>query len=230
MKINPVMLVPPLAVIAGIGYTIWPYLESLPTPPAVKPSSEVLLPKSLLSLKLPEESARDPFVRGLALVSIAPPSVALPSKSGPLPSSIPSTIPQEKSKRGLEAEGLTLGAVLVGTHRAAIINGKVYSLGETIVPADATRPHWQLARIETYGVILVDRQRRKPIALGFEPAATRADSQAATAAVRPAPTNPDLATLIGQLAGIDLSSLEGVLGPATAPSAPPSEPSKKGQH
>lgn len=221
------MLVPPLAMMAGIGYTVWPYLESSPTPPAVEKKPEILLPKNLLSLKLPEQSERDPFVRGTGLSSIASPSDGLATTPGSLTTSKSSTIAQEKAKLDLEAEGLTLGAVLVGNHRAAIINGKIYSLGATIAPKAANGPYWQLARIETYGVILLDRKRRKPIALGFAPAATRLDSQAASS---PAASNPALTTLIGQLAGIDLSSLEGVLGQATAPSTKPSEPSKKGQH
>lgn len=175
-------LAPLAGFVAAVVYCAWPYLFPSPRP---VPKASLLPRMESASLKpaIDPASDRDPFARVRPDAATKPPAapapaparhVALASNLGPNPKATASAPaargPDERKavQPASIADGLKLGATMVGgARRAAIINGKVYSQGETIVVSEGFPSSWTLSRVERDGVALVPRSGGRTVNLAF---------------------------------------------------------------
>jgi hypothetical protein len=136
---------PMIAAISAIGYCVWPFLDAgeQPEPKRNKPPA---LEAPLLGPKMLEPSERNPFLAA-SKVDLLPPDRTALADSG-------DTAPSERAPGSIKS-GWVLGATLIhGNRRAAVIDGRVYLLGERLKVSGHPEQVVQLTRVERDAVRL----------------------------------------------------------------------------
>ncbi len=142
--------------LAAVAYAVWPTVSDALWPPAPPPAERVPeLASSLLAPKLPSPPLRDPFSG--KLITQRRPAAAPKSDLAKKPAGRPA---QEAAKAARQAGAKSAGAIasakaretlrgftlqatsIVGDQRMAVINGRVYAVGEGLRVArrDAATP------------------------------------------------------------------------------------------
>jgi hypothetical protein len=141
MAISATTLAPRLIALAVVGYCVWPSLtafvsETASPPPAKLPAVET----SLLSPKMPPQPARDPFQVGV-VAPTAPPSKSPKAGEGVAASGPASAAGNVAVKPVNPLDGLSLdGTCIVGAHRLAVINGRLYAAREMLPASNSATP------------------------------------------------------------------------------------------
>ncbi|AGA30579.1 hypothetical protein [Singulisphaera acidiphila] len=202
--------VPLISAVAVVGWCVWPYLDS----PTILEPAQSEAPESesrLFNLSLKPASDRNPFV---SLDGSGAEPVERP-QSGGKPRSVTVQQPSKGAAQGGNASAANdanteesqhkwnLGATLVhGRRRAAVINGRVYLLGEMVAAASPESQPARLNRVERDLVYLQIKDRPRPIVLAYANVAS--PQVPSRPAPQPATTDAAAANLE---AGTDLSRL-----------------------
>lgn len=206
MNVDRANLVPLAIFVCGVGYTLWPNSESS-AGPAAATEPAVTLKETWFNPKLEQPAERDPFA-ARAEASPAPVKTA-DRKAKPVPADAPLAVVPGASL------GLKLTSVIVGARPAAVIDGRVYSLGDDVRSNEKAAERWRVVRIEADRVDLSDFRNRRATTLKFvEPTTAPAKpgtSAGAVASASPAPAD-------------DVDKLREVLGPSAAAAASPIPP------
>lgn len=201
--------VPLISAVAVVGWCVWPYLDS----PTILEPTQSEVPESesrLFNLSLEPASDRNPFV---SLEGSGAEPVKRPQREGK-PRSVAAQQPSKGTAQGGIASAgndsnteelphkWNLGATLVhGRRRAAVINGRVYLLGEMVAATSPESEPARLNRIERDLVYLQIKDRPRPIVLAY---ANVASPQVPS---RPAPRPATTDAAASLEAGMDLSQL-----------------------
>jgi hypothetical protein len=211
MSIDKAKVLPLFVFFSGVSYTLYPYIDL-----QVVPARKVEVPEKLnpawFRAQLPPVSSRNPFQSAIsaAMAEKAPKDFAA-SKTGAKPASSINGEPKKNPDPPPDLSGFKLGAVVLGGPRpAAVINGRVYRVGDVLQsPSDKSPRSLQVIRIRDDGVDLREGRRMVAATLNFvRPAdpAQKGASQIATAVRQP--SAPSQRT-------IEMEQLREILGPAS---------------
>ncbi|SIO12638.1 hypothetical protein SAMN05444166_2592 [Singulisphaera sp. GP187] len=166
--------IPLLAVVAAVGWCVWPYVDSPPIPQPTM--SEVLETEArLFNLSLEPAAGRNPFV-ALDGPEAEPAERSqtrgevrsLTAEQGPKATDQGGNAGANGSSPQEAAHHWNLGATLVhGRRRAAVINGRIYLLGEMVAATSPDGDPARLDRIERDLVFLRIKDRPRPVVLAY---------------------------------------------------------------
>jgi hypothetical protein len=154
-------VVPRVIAVAIIGYSAWPSISYLTSPPQSKPAETLPeLPKSLLTPKLPPLAKRDPFMSKDAMLAKSKDSQK--KTGGTLGKGVADKLAgiggSAKDGKGAAPNplsGIALEATsIVGNSRLAIINGRVYGANESIQGLNPSLPKLTVLNVFPYKVLL----------------------------------------------------------------------------
>jgi hypothetical protein len=200
--------VPALAVMGYASYSVWND-EGTTAPPEKKTSASARLDKGLYDPQLLPTPPRDPFdpLAGAPrpmdetakkdLATRDPSGNVTGTSTGTTADGAPAAKPVVEDPTTL----FQLGATMVsGPRRCALINGRIYDIGEVIAPVNArgVRERYTLTSIERDGVMLQGKSRR-PVVVTFVAARKEpktVEAVATAAAAEPSGAEMGLAQLL----------------------------------
>jgi hypothetical protein len=218
MTLDKSKYLPFVVFLGGVGYTVYPHLDP-PNVSAKKLEPAPPLEDGWFSPKPATTSTRDPFMPRSApsaptatdaKAEVARGSVAEARRSGAI---------SDPSRP--ELEELRLTAVALGGRKpAAIINGKVYVVGDRLDPLTKSPLRWEVIRIDRDGVDLADEGRRRVAGLALAEiadgeAAKRSGAATSTKSRGSRETGSEPARSTASRNRIEQERLREVLGPAS---------------
>ncbi|MDX2036775.1 MAG: hypothetical protein SFX72_08990 [Isosphaeraceae bacterium] len=219
MTLDKSKYLPFVVFFGGVGYTIYPHLDP-PKVSAKKLEPAPPLEDGWFSPKPAPTSTRDPFIpRSAPSASPAATDAKGEVARGTVAGARRSGANSDPSRP--ELEELRLTAVALGGRKpAAIINGKVYVVGDRLDPLTKSPLRWEVIRIDRDGVDLADEGRRRVAGLALAEiadgeAAKRSGAAASTKSRGSREAGPEPARSTASRNRIEQERLREVLGPAS---------------